>query len=155
MCNVTELLTAKKRIKELEALLAPPLPPTLRGEITMAELRNLITLNFTGAQVFLSDSVKYLCDLKDIKTFLAQDKTNRRTYKKDKYDCDDFAYRLMGQFSVEGWAEITKGIIWTDTHALLGCIDVNRDFWFIEPQSDTIKSNLEPWQGTQVRLVMI
>ena len=155
MCNVSELLEAKKRIKELEALLAPPLPPIVRGEIDHTGLKSLIELNFPSASIFLSDSVKYLCDLKDNEAFLAQDKTNRKTYVKDKYDCDDFAYRLMGQFSVEGWAEIAKGIIWTDTHALLGCIDVNRDFWFIEPQSDTIKSNLEPWQGTQVRLVMI
>ena len=155
MCNVKELTEAKRRIKELEALLAPPLPPVLRGEMSLDELRNLLTLNFPGTDIYLSDSVKYLCDISDIEAFLAQDQTNRKTYKADLYDCDDFAYRLMGQFSVEGWAEIAKGIIWTDAHALLACIDTNLDLWYIEPQSDSVKSNLESWQGTNIRLVMM
>lgn len=143
------------QIAELEKQLAPPPPPVLRSEIGYLELYDLLYEKFPEAQVFLSDRVKYLCDLEDIEAFLAQDETNHIQGEVEKMDCDDFTYRLMGQFSVPGWAEIAKGIIWTGKHALMGCIDTNRDFWWIEPQTDEVQSKLEAWQGSRVRVIIM
>lgn len=153
MCNVSELKAAKQRIKELESQLAPPLPPTIRREIGYTELHGLLLEKCP--QVYLSDSNRSLCDIEDINSFLSQDETNRITYQSEVFDCDDFTYRLMGQFSTLGWANIAKGIVWTNTHALMCCVDSNLDFWYIEPQNDTVKSKLEAWQGSTLRFIML
>lgn len=146
MCNVAELTRARRRIAELEKQLAPPVPPVLRAEISLQEMTRMLREKFPTCQVYISDWVKSLCDIEDINTFLAQDETNRQVYDYENYRCGDFAYRLMGQFSVPGWADIAKGILWTSgdsPHALLCCIDTNRDFWYIEPQNDSVTSDLE------------
>ncbi len=157
------LFPSQKKVKELEAKiaelerqLAPKAPPVVRGEISIDELWALLNQKFPGAQLFISDYTQFLCDIEDINAFLSQDETNRILYTGELgFDCDDFAYRLQGQFSTPEWAKIAIGIIWTDTHALNICIDANRDIWLIEPQSDKVQSNLESWQGTNVRFVMI
>jgi len=78
----------------------------------------------------------YLCDIGDIEAFLKQDDTNHYKYKKEKMDCDNFTFRLMGQFSTPAWAPIVKGIVWDYGHAFMICIDANLDVWSIEPQAD-------------------
>jgi hypothetical protein len=163
MCLITEHARAKIMIKELEAKVAelqkqttPPLPPVVRGEISYPEIFALLSEKFPGVQLLISDFTQYLCDIEDINTFLAQDETNRIQYTGELgFDCDDFAYRLQGQFSNPDWAKIAIGIIWTDLHALNICIDANRDVWLIEPQSDKALSNLEPWQGNNARFIIM
>ena len=70
-------------------------------------------------------------------------------------DCDDFSYRLMGQFSIRGWSQLCLGIVWTHTHALNCFVDENKKLWFIEPQTDKIQEGLEEWQGSQIRIIVI
>lgn len=132
-----------------------PLKPIIRAEITLTELYALLRKKFPDSYIFLSDTVKYLCDIEDINTFLEQDHTNRMKYVSEKFDCDDFAYRLMGQFSIPGWSELAKAIVWTDRHALNAFVDTNGEWWFIEPQTDDIKNELVLWQGSEVRLIMM
>lgn len=133
-----------------------PIPePVLRRMITYGELYAELRKRFPEANIFLSDRQKWLCDISDIETFLELDQTNRQQYKSEGYDCDDFAYRLMGQLSVPKWASLAKAIVWTDVHALNGCFDTNMDWWFIEPQNNDIKDHLAKWQGKEVRLVII
>jgi len=136
MCNVAELKAARKEIERLKSELAPLVPPAHRGTISGDYLRQLLTEKFDFASVYISDKTKYLCDIEDVNIFLEQDKTNRERYVANDYDCDDFTYRLMGQFSVPGWAKFAKGILWTNTHALLCFVDTNCDVWTIEPQTD-------------------
>ena len=156
-----EFDVALERVEELETKIAelekssPPLPAVVRAEISYGDLAELFNNKFPDIPYFISDSTKYLCDIEDIQAFLEQDATNRLTYVTERFDCDDFTYRLMGQFSIPGWSEIAKGIIWTDKHALLGCVDANRDFWYIEPQSDSIQSKLESWQGSILKVIMM
>jgi len=135
--------------------------PTIRRETTLDALHRLLTQKFPDAtilnptNVYLSDTVKSLCDISDIEAFLKQDKTNHFEYKNQAFDCDDFTFRLMGQFSTPEWAPIAKGIVWTDTHALMCFIDSNLDFWWIEPQTDNVNSKLEPWQGSRIRFILM
>jgi len=130
-------------------------PPTSTLEIGIARLRNLLRAKFPDAQIFVSDWTTKLCDPHDIKYFLKQDKTNHRKYIAEKYDCDDFAYRLLGQFAVPGWAELAFGLVWTDLHALNCFVDSAGKFWYIEPQKDTIQLKLSSWQGTEIRLILM
>ena len=133
-----------------------PLPePELRRQIGYAELYELLHEKFPKAQIFLSDREKYLCDISDIEAFLAQDETNHYIYEREALDCDDFTYMLMGEFSKPSWAQLAKCIVWTDVHALLGFIDTNKDFFYIEPQADEIQPELKKWQGSKVRLIVM
>jgi len=141
----------KDTIKKEETL--PPVPkptPTLRREIVMADLYNLLHEKFPDAHIRLSDIVTQLCDIRDINAFLAIDETNRIKYQKEDVDCDDFAFMLLGQFSTPPWSAFAFGFIWTDQHAMNICVDANLEIWLIEPQTDVVKSNLESWQGTKV-----
>jgi len=134
---------------------APFPEPTSTERITFARLHNLLVTKFPDAQVFLSDANYKLCSLDDIALFLAQDQTNHAEYKAESFDCDDFSYRLMGQFSFHPWSDLAIGIVWTDKHALNIFIDELYNAWFIEPQDDTVFTKLSNWQGSNVRLVVM
>lgn len=61
--------------------------------------------------------------------------------KEWRMGCDDFAFRLMGCFSVPGWSGITFGIATSKVHAY-NCL-IAEDFgvlkvYLVEPQSDEI-----------------
>jgi len=152
MCNVAELKKAKQRIAELEQEIVVSPPPIERGKISYKDLYQLLSEKFEHASVYLSDSDRSLCDIEDIDIFLDQDKTNHEIYVSQEYDCDDFTYRLMGQFSIPGWAKFSKGILWTSTHAQMCFVDANLDIWIIEPQTDGYSKLEEPMSA---RIIMM
>ena len=129
--------------------------PMSTEEIDNAHLRNLLRAWFPEANIYLSDKVYKLCCLSDIRYFLRQDKTNRLKFEKEFFDCDDFAYRLMGQFSIPGWSALALGFCWTDKHAVNILIGQDKKFYYVEPQQDTIQETLKAWQGSKVLLVVI
>ena len=143
-----------------DIVIAPEEPPVLdiqpklRSVMTGDVIHTLLKEKFPDASIFISDNYKFLCGMDDIEAFLEQDMTNRHIFVAEAMDCDDFTFMLMGQLSRPGWARLAKFIVWTDKHALLGFIDTNRDFWYLEPQSDKIQSSLEEWQGSDVRIIM-
>ena len=131
--------------------------PTSSKEVDWAYINNLLTTKFPSptTHIYLSDNKYYLCSFGDIEKFLAQDNTNKLTYAAEVFDCDDFSYRLMGQLSYPNWSGIAFGIVWSDTHALNCLISEDGEFFFIEPQTDKLQKELEPWQGTEVLLVVM
>ena len=120
--------------------------PVLRAELSIGQVWSLLQTKFPEASIFLSDTVYQLATLKDIDEFLRVDQTNKMGYVPEERDCDDFSFRLMGQFSTPEWSGVALGIIWTDLHALNCFIDQNSEFWFIEPQTDNIQQRLVSWQ---------
>jgi hypothetical protein len=108
-----------------------------------------------ATHIYISDNEYWLCSKEDIAQFLMQDWTNKKDYVKEEYDCDDFSYRLTGQFSVKDWSGIALGIVWTDLHALNCLIDNTGKFYFIEPQSDKLQENLEAWQGNEILFILM
>jgi len=130
--------------------------PISTQTIDSTELYKILRLRFpTDGQLYLSDKEYKLCHIEDIECFLIKDETNRVGYIPEERDCDDFAYRLMGQFSIPGWSDLTLGIVWTDLHALNCFIDEDKKFWFIEPQKDELQPFLEEWQGKTIRFIMM
>lgn len=135
----------KKQILDLEQKLAScgvtpiPLPipsPETKGEITYSELEALLTGK--SKAIFLSDETYSLITIESMKHFLDLDDTDKNKYLNNYYDCDDFSYRLMGDFSVPGWAAICIGIAWSKTHAFNVFVDSERKLYVIEPQTDSI-----------------
>jgi len=126
---------------------APILPfaPSSTEKIDRTELEKILRPVFSAGSIYLSDIDNYyLCNYDDIALFLAQDQTNKAEYVAQKHDCDDFAYRLMGQFSIPGWSALAFGLFWTTSHAMNCFVNEDREVLFIEPQSDEITSGLSP-----------
>jgi hypothetical protein len=156
MCLITEHAKALLRIKELEAQLAQPPAPLTRVKADSNSIFDiLVKVNPPATHIYINDYEYRLCSKEDIAQFLRQDWTNKKDYVKEEYDCDDFSYRLMGQFSVKDWSGIALGIVWTDLHALNCLIDNNGKFYFIEPQSDKLQENLEAWQGNEILFILM
>lgn len=126
--------------------------PTSTVRISYEDLFSLIKRKYPDSFLYLSDKEYLLCDYDDIALFLAQDESNKETYVENEYDCDDFSYRLMGQFSIPGWSSLCFGIVWTMTHSMNCFIDVTGKFWFIEPQTDELMKTTDTGN---VRLIVI
>ena len=124
--------------------------PQSTAKIEGLELQALLTIAAPSASVFMADNWKLLCNYEDVALFLAQDQTNKVEYISEEFDCDDFSFRLKGQFSIPGWAALALGICWTNDHALNCFVDEDRKLWFIEPQNDTIIDTLE-----NIRLIIM
>ena len=138
----------------------PDLPkPIERRKITGAELYQIIRNKFPEGDIHLSDpwseAVYSLCDIEDIEDFLDVDETNHYRYVQHKFDCDNFARLLWGQFGIPEWAHFAIGLFWSDLHAMVICVDANEDVWLIEPQTDERRSNLLDWQGTKMRFTIL
>jgi len=131
--------------------------PSSTVSVDMQTIYSILRRRFpTEGEIFLSDSRNYkLCNLDDINKFLKRDLTNKMGFIANNLDCDDFALRLAGQFSIPNWSDLTIGLMWTNAHALNCLIDQNEDFWFLEPQTDELTQELKSWQGTTLRFIMI
>lgn len=144
---------------ELESANTPLPEPTERRKITGSALYQIIRDKFPDGEIHLSDpwaeAVYSLCDIEDIEAFLDVDETNHLQYIRHKFDCDDFARLLWGQFGRPEWAHFAIGLFWSDKHAMVMCIDANEDLWLIEPQTDDRRSDLLDWQGTSMRFTVI
>ena len=131
--------------------LAKKLPdPKSTATIEYVELYNILRQRFPDeGTIYLSDRTYKLCNYDDIRVFCQQDTTNREKYVAEWHDCDDYAYRLMGQLSIPGWSSLAFGIIWTEKHAMNVFVDEGKNVLFLEPQSDAIETQLADWQGTR------
>ena len=125
--------------------------PTSTKRITLEELYALLKDKFPTAEIYLSDRDYLLCHYDDIALFLAQDETNKMTYIAEERDCDDFSYRLMGQFSIPDWSDLCFGIIWSTTHAENVAITEDMKVVFVEPQNDQLSDTI----SGDIRFIMI
>lgn len=123
--------------------------------ISYSALSDLLRKKFPKAKLFLSDSYTFLCSYDDIASVLAASNVNSMEYVEEVMDCDDFAAALWGEFSRPPWSRYAVGLVWTDLHALNICVADDSEIYFIEPQTDEIQTVLQPWQGSEVRLVII
>jgi len=131
---------------------------TVRGAISGSEIQKAYkeTFNVPWWQMWFSNPFKladqsYLeADEDLIKTILGQDKTDLEQYVAEAFDCDDFAYRLMGVFHQNlrtaampifiTWVLIPQG-----GHAVLSYYSKGR-VKIIEPQTDEVFGVPKDWQ---------
>ena len=109
---------------------------------------------FSDASIYMSDDRYDYVNKNKLLTFLAGDKTNLATYIPEDYDCDDFSFRLMGQFHLQGsgFEDKAIGIIWLQqpAHALNVCVTKERKVLLIEPQTDKVYVRPEDYIGQLV-----
>lgn len=121
----------------------PKIPvPKISGEIETKELHRILQKKLSG---IFNKPVMYLVDRKyqlisrvEMIRFLNYDKTELIKYVPEYHDCDDFSFRLMGQFSVPEWSGIAFGIAFSKGHAFNIFIGSDKKIWIIEPQKDLV-----------------
>jgi len=101
---------------------------------------------FPFAKLYLADVDYYLCPKQDVEEFLAEDPTDQERYVTEVFDCDDFSFRLMGQFHTKPYSALAFGIAWSSVHAYNVFIDIEGKVWIIEPQTDEL---IEPNEGKE------
>ena len=152
----TELDITKEELAQKEKDITPPTPTfEPAGVIDIYELSSLLMDLFPDAPIYLSDETYNLCTLEDVKRFLAWENTDSFVYESKTFDCDNFSRRLGGGIEIYPWATIPFGIVWTNLHALNCFVDSNKTFYFVEPQSDNVRTSLEAWQGNEIRFIVI
>lgn len=115
-----------------------PIPiPKIIGEISTEKLYRFLKKKCRKAHIYLVDRIYQLIEMPEIERFLKEDKTNLIKYIPEYRDCDDFSFRLMGQFSIPEWSGLAFGIAFSRVHAFNLFFD-GKDVYIIEPQSDKI-----------------
>ena len=130
----------------LMKLLNRSAPRQLQNErISGSEVREILEASdcWTKSSVFRQADGSYkLVNRPSLEYFLASSKISEYLYTKESFDCDDFAFALMGD--ITKWdADLAFGIIWVITatgngHALNWFIDGEKKLWLVEPQNDKI-----------------
>lgn len=118
--QVEELEAANESLVQENASLSSqiqvyPASPKIVGSIAYDEVMTMLRQIFPGNVVRGVVDMEYkLTTLNEVKRFLAEDKTNESIFIKPFYDNDDYAFRLLGQFShCSEWSSIPFG--WVKT----------------------------------------
>lgn len=93
---------------------------------------------FPFAKLYLADRDYYISPKGEIQEFLALDETDKEIYVSEVHDCDDFSFRLMGQYHTKPYSALAIGIAWSQVHAYNIIIDKDGLVWIIEPQTDEL-----------------
>lgn len=123
------------------------------GDMDINEVSSILLDKFPNTPLYLPDYQYKTCTVEDIKRFLEWDKTERIKYEAEAFDCDDFSWRLKGNITIKPWSSIPFFVVWTNLHALNGFIDNQGLFYFVEPQSNEIQTELKDWQGSEIRFI--
>lgn len=140
----------------LIALLIPK-PKGKKEEVDADTLEKLLREALgNDCLLFLVDWKYKIPTLESIKKFLKEDKTDLYKYIPEWYDCDDFSFRLMGQFSIPGWSDIAFGIATSTSHAYNIVVANNEGLkvYLIEPQSDKITLAKEA-EGQEYKTIFV
>ena len=153
--------------KIFKNLICPPapviIPEPVVTEMPLPTVKRVVDGNYvfnilnnalpTAPHIYISDNYYELCSKEDYQRYLAWDKTNEYVYIPEKFDCDDFTYRLTGNLSIPEWSVIADGTIWTETHAYKLFIDNTGKLWFVEPQTDALFDTWKSYFGNEIQFV--
>jgi len=153
--SFTELLKARRAIKELEAKIVvlegrlnPPAPPEIKGVITAQGIINLYGAIFPDNidKIHIADTKYEITTIFEIRRFVNWSNVNLFEYIPQFHDCDDFALALAGEFAkYPGWSGFPVTFIWGTYHgghAFATCVAWRSlkeripTTYFIEPQTD-------------------
>jgi len=93
-------------------------------------------LKKTGITKFsLSDNYFQTTSMEEAKRYSELSKINRRKWKEEDHDCDNFSYALLGYWS-EGLKSYAFGYARSKNHAFNIMIDNQKTIWICEPQTN-------------------
>lgn len=122
---------------------------TIRGDVPASEIQQAYIKAFKVSwwarffgitKVALADATYSELDITKVKEVLSEDWTEKQKYVAEQFDCDDFAFALMGAFHQNVYtAAMPIFITWIITerggHALISCY-YKGSIILIEPQTD-------------------
>lgn len=118
----------RKRLKELEQASKP------------TSLEYILRKQTGCRRIYIPDRHLNVLRKEDVMTFLWLDKTDKKEYKVEVWDCDDFARELYCRAKNYFWEKYNLnaafGFLWTIHHAFNFFVDTHRTVQFIEPQTD-------------------
>lgn len=121
-------------------------PPTLKRVLGKA-------MHCSRRNIYVSDPHFDPISNKSMTEFLVFDETDNKDWKKDIWDCDNFALQFAAAaqryFAPRG-LNAAVGIIWTNKHAFNWYLNPNMEVHYIEPQTDT-----KTFLTGRVKLVML
>jgi len=107
--------------------------------------------------LFISDLYFKTTSKEEAKKFSETTRLIYREWKREKFDCDNFSFALMGYWN-ESLGNFAFGIAWSKSHAFNIMIDHKKQIWIVEPQTnrfyklENIKKNKLYWP---LRLILI
>jgi hydroxymethylpyrimidine/phosphomethylpyrimidine kinase len=114
------------------------------------EIRHIIAKAIGGiisptVNPLLPDAEYYLPRLEEVQRIVKEDHTDRMAYMEEVFDCDDSAVLLKAAFIKDAYKRKRRayafGIVWgmfPHPHAVNWVITRDKEFFFIEPQTDEI-----------------
>jgi hypothetical protein len=139
----------KEVIKEVEVPIAPPDPPQIVGQTSHRDQIMLLREKFPKALFRGANRPEYdLTTISEIRRFLREDKTDEMGL-----DVPDSVFRLIGQFSVEGWDGIPIGFVRTDAE-LYNVVSVKEGLYRINPQTDSLQKISSPVEAKGLFVIL-
>ena len=116
-------------------------PYYLTPNISRTTIINL--LHTKDVQYLVYDNFYYTITNDYVDTFLRRDNLNNRTYREDKYDCDNYALSLMTRILDQNYYidisyNFAFGMCILQKHAVNLFINQHYNTYCVEPQNDTI-----------------
>jgi len=127
--SLQEDIETLKRVMNIEKLKEP----TKLGEIEIDELKKLLMPHCNSFH--WSDLIYGLTNVTQAKKFSEETKVFTKNWLKNKYDCDEFSFALMGYWN-DGLRQFAFGIAWSKTHAFNIMVDDKKQVWIVEPQTN-------------------
>jgi len=128
---------------------------SISGKISGNDLYLLLSARFGEASIYIPDLTFNLASVNEVSKIIEWSKSKYQKFIAEDFDCDDFAWLLMGAVSIYPWSSLPFGTIWTNAHAMNIFIDDQKHIWFVEPQTWMIKDALESWQGERGQLLVM
>ena len=109
-----------------------------RGVISDLKIISIVNRAYPLTACVLPDKKYCVTSVQDYRKFLALDDADKAEYIDGFYDCDDFAYRLMGNLNHPLYGSFAHGLAMSISHAFNCFVDWKNKLYIIEPQNDEI-----------------
>jgi len=130
----------------------PSAPASPKIYITGAELQVLIAQQLgpklaSQYTVRLGDGEYFCTPLAEAKKIIKASRLNKKTWVRERFDCDDFAHVLKAHFAEAAYKDGSRraahcfGVVWGSLpgpHAINWMVNDDKKLRFIEPQSDKV-----------------
>jgi len=121
-------------------------------ELSSILLDKLEEMGDAAADLNLADNISRLYTEADVKQLLDLSEVDKIVFVPEDMDCDDFAGILYGEFCKQ--RAFPGGIVDSHIHRLNWFVNENLVLKFIEPQTKKISTNLESWQGWDIKFFL-
>ena len=149
LCAIAKILGQCQCVEPIELI---PIGTIDLHQISSILLDKLEEMGDIAADFNLADNVSRLYTEADVKKLLDLSEVDKIIFVAEDMDCDDFAGILYGEFCKQ--RAFPGGIVDSHIHRLNWFVNENLVLKFIEPQTKKISTNLESWQGWDIKFFL-